>query len=229
MDGTTEPKSSPPQSVPEAAVRTLRHEVGDLLQTVYATAALLQHRLPAGCDQERRILADMRAKGEACRVLLDLAHDLVCPMSMNCESIQWRELLAPLIAVAAERHPALRIEPTWDNVPPLCADAQRLEQACRLLLTEVCSGAARQVDVRLASKNGERNVQCRIIRDGDRLSAAEVENFFQLGRTSTGGPSSIGMALVRRIVDLHGGQIAAEVPDNGGLCLTLCLPASRGD
>src|SRR6516164_4985158 len=134
MISAPDTNSITPQSVAELAVRTVRHEVGDLLQTVYATAALLQHRLPAGCDQERRILADMRARGEACRVLLDLTHDLVCPMSVSCESIQWRELLASLVANAAARHPALRVEPTWDVVPPVHADPQRLEQACRLLL-----------------------------------------------------------------------------------------------
>jgi len=50
-----------PQTVPEAIVRTLRHEVGDLLQTVYAAVAILKDRLPAECQTERRILIDMRA------------------------------------------------------------------------------------------------------------------------------------------------------------------------
>ena len=41
-----------PQTVPEAIVRTLRHEVGDLLQTVYAAVAILKERLPADCQTE---------------------------------------------------------------------------------------------------------------------------------------------------------------------------------
>src|SRR5229473_6612485 len=110
MAEVAEPRANPPQSLAEAAVRILRHEVGDLLQTVYATAALLQQRLPAGWDLERRILADMRARGEACRKLLDQTHDLICPMSLTQESIEWRDVLEPIVAAAAKRHPAVRIE-----------------------------------------------------------------------------------------------------------------------
>src|SRR5262245_23193224 len=46
------------QNLPEALARTLRHEVGDLLQTVYATVAILQERLPREWSLERRVLTD---------------------------------------------------------------------------------------------------------------------------------------------------------------------------
>ena len=35
---------TPARSLPEALVRTLRHEVGDLLQKVYASVAILKDR-----------------------------------------------------------------------------------------------------------------------------------------------------------------------------------------
>ena len=35
-----------PLPLQEILVRTLRHEVGDLLQTVYSTVAILQDRIP---------------------------------------------------------------------------------------------------------------------------------------------------------------------------------------
>src|SRR5262245_19545532 len=61
---------TPPRSLPEAITRTLRHEVGDLLQTLYATVAILQKRLPADWDLERRILSDMRRRAESCKHML---------------------------------------------------------------------------------------------------------------------------------------------------------------
>src|SRR5271167_293400 len=82
-----------PQSVPEAIVRTLRHEVGDLLQTVYAAVAILKERLPADCQTERRILTDMRARAESCRDLLDTLHDLVCPLTLSVDEVDLGELV----------------------------------------------------------------------------------------------------------------------------------------
>jgi signal transduction histidine kinase len=229
MADGAEQHANRPQSVAEAAVRALRHEVGDLLQTVYATAALLQHRLPAGCDLERRILADMRARGEACRTLLDLAHDLVCPMSLTCESIHWEDILGPMIAAAAERHPAVRIEAAWEAAPSVFADAQRMEQTCRLVLEDVCGAAATRVDVALSPTTNGNEVQWTVVRDGPALPAEERESYFRLGRTGMDGPSGIGMALVQQIVQLHGGRIAVDSPGKDGLRITVCLPAFAED
>jgi K+-sensing histidine kinase KdpD len=226
MADVAEPRANPPQSQAEAAVRILRHEVGDLLQTVYATAALLQQRLPAGWELERRILTEMRARGEACRALLDQTHDLICPMSLMREPIHWGDVLGPLIAAAAKRHPALGIEPTWQTVPAVFADAQRLDQVGRLILADVCESAASQVGMVLSSSSDAREVKWSVCRDGDAVPADHLERYFRLGTMDVQGPCSIGMVLAGRIVQLHGGRILAENRREGGLRITVYLPAS---
>ena len=64
----------------EMVARTLRHEVGDLLQTVYSTVAILQERLAADQALERRLLTDLKGRAENCRNELDAVVDLVCPL-----------------------------------------------------------------------------------------------------------------------------------------------------
>src|SRR5262245_1200892 len=85
-DALMTPAPAPAQkgahNLPEALARTLRHEVGDLLQTVYATVAILQERLPRDWSLERRVLTDLRGRAEVCKNLLDNVHDLVCPVSL---------------------------------------------------------------------------------------------------------------------------------------------------
>jgi hypothetical protein len=51
----------------ETIARTLRHDVGDLLQTVYSTAGIHQTRLPRDQNLERRLLADPRTRAETCK------------------------------------------------------------------------------------------------------------------------------------------------------------------
>src|ERR1700682_3569240 len=110
MNTARESSPNPPRTLPEAVVRTLRHEVGDLLQTVYAAAAVLQQRLPEAWDLERRILADMRARGDACKGLIDITHDLICPVAMNLEAVNLAELLVHATADAAARRPDVKLE-----------------------------------------------------------------------------------------------------------------------
>src|SRR6266481_5658931 len=110
MNTAREPSPNPPQNLPEAVVRTLRHEVGDLLQTVYAAAAVLQQRLPEAWNLEHRILADMRARGEACKGLIDITHDLICPVALQLEPVNLAELLIHATAAAAARRPDVNLE-----------------------------------------------------------------------------------------------------------------------
>ena len=64
-----------------SVLRHLRHEMGDLLQTIYASVAIIQERLPKESAFERRILTDLRARAENCKQLLDDVHDLLSPLA----------------------------------------------------------------------------------------------------------------------------------------------------
>ena len=62
MDTPTQGNCSADPRLPEFLIRTVRHDVGDFLQTVYSAIALLQYRLPPECEQERTILGNLRIR-----------------------------------------------------------------------------------------------------------------------------------------------------------------------
>ena len=73
-------ETPPSPAVPSDLVaRTLRHEVGDLLQSIYSTVAIMQRLLAPEAERERRLLADLRLRAEICRDQIDAAHDLLRP------------------------------------------------------------------------------------------------------------------------------------------------------
>src|SRR5262249_61520139 len=75
------------RSLPEKLARTLRHEVGDFLQKLYASVAILQSRLPPEWDLERDILARLHHRAEQCKELLDAVQDFLCPIYLNPQRI----------------------------------------------------------------------------------------------------------------------------------------------
>src|SRR5437763_5973947 len=108
METSGEARLTPSAGVVQTLARTLRHEVGDLLQTVYSTVAILQERIPAEQKLERRLLTDLKGRAENCKFELDAAVDLVCPVALNPAPLDLSELSAGLVATYGKRYPALK-------------------------------------------------------------------------------------------------------------------------
>src|SRR5262245_17530040 len=133
MDPPTK-RTAAPLTALEAVTRCLRHEVGDLLQTVYAAVAILKERLPAGGTPERTVLTNLRSRAERTRELLDTIHDLVSPLSLAPTTVNLSELATTLAAATAARYPQIEIRTTLAPVPSIHADPTRLTQLGSLVL-----------------------------------------------------------------------------------------------
>jgi signal transduction histidine kinase len=213
-----------PQSVPEAIVRTLRHEVGDLLQTVYAAVAILKERLPPELATERRILTDMRSRAESCRDLLDTVHDLVCPLALTVEEVDLAEAVRAAAARVGARYPRVNLRLETAAVPPIHGDARRLAQLAAVLLADACSAGGGAVVCRVAPGPSRGDVALEVSDDGPGVPADKEPLLFNLLTTTPHGHLGPGLALARRIVALHGGRISAANRREGGFRVEAILP-----
>jgi signal transduction histidine kinase len=224
MESERQPSPSGAPALPEVVVRTLRHEVGDLLQTVYATAAILQERLPADWALERRIVADLRTRGEACKNLLDTVHDLICPMALNAEPVNLAEVAAALVGTAAARHPQLQVTAESSRAANVTGDAKRLAQLGNLVLTHACQRAQNRVVFRTQAGPGE--VQWVVTDDGPPMDTEQLERLFTPFTSTRHSFPTLAVALAHKIAGLHGGQLTAGNRPEGGFRLQVTLPAA---
>jgi signal transduction histidine kinase len=213
-----------PQTVPEAIVRTLRHEVGDLLQTVYAAVAILKERLPADLQTERRILTDMRSRAETCRDLLDTVHDLVCPITLAAEEVDVAEVLRGVVNRVGARHPRVAVRLEAAAVPAIRADPRRLAQLAAALLADACATANEKVVCRVRP-GGPGEVAIEVTDDGPGVPPDKEGLLFNALTTTPHGHLGPGLALARRLVTLHGGRISAGNRPGGGFRAEVTLPA----
>jgi signal transduction histidine kinase len=213
-----------PQTVPEAIVRTLRHEVGDLLQTVYAAAAILKERLPADCHTERRILLDMRSRAETCRDLLDTVHDLVCPITLTTEEVDVGEVVRAVAYRFAARFSRVLLHVEAEPAPSVQADPRRLGQLATVLLTNACAAAETSVLCRIYPGPGRGEVTCEVLDDGSGVPPEKEGLLFNTLTSMPHGHLGPGLALARRLVALHGGRITAANRPEGGFRVVVTLP-----
>jgi len=203
--------------------RLLRHEVGDLLQSVYSTVAVLIERLPAEMKLERRLIGDLKNRAELCKSELDAVVELVMQPPSTPDRVELGTLIGPLLSQVQKRFPALAI--SFPTGPPVAvvADARTLNSALWLLLVAVCQAAQKRVDITLSVSADF--IECRVERDG---YAATPEQLAWLERpfsTTQHALFGLGLALLQRVVRPAGEVLAANGAD-GGVHVRIRFPVS---
>lgn len=210
--------------LPEAMARSLRHEFGDFLQKVYANVAILQARLPADMIQEREMLGRLRRQAEACRGLLDAVQDYICPVKLACEPLDLAGLTARLAEAARRHHPGLEILTEEEDQPTIIADPGRVHQIGQILLANACDSGGRRVVFRTTVDPQTREAVWSVSDDGAGMVPELADRLFEPFVTTRAGHAGLGLALARKLVDLHGGQITAGNRPGGGFGVMVRFP-----
>jgi signal transduction histidine kinase len=226
MEVSGEASVPPSARLLEILARTLRHEVGDLLQTVYSAVAILEERLAADQELERRLLGDLKGKAVLCRQELDAAVDWVCPMTLNLTPLDLSQLTARLAATFAGRYPALEVRSEATGPVSVLADSGRLDAVGQLLLLSACQAARHQVCIGTRRDEAAREVEWSVADDGHGATPEQLVWLDQPFTTTRHAQFGLGLALARRVVALHGGRVAADNLPEGGFRVRLLLPTS---
>ncbi len=203
--------------------RLLRHEVGDLLQSVYSTVAVLTERLPATFQLERRLVADLKNRAELCKGELDAAVSLVLPQAPASERVDLSALLGTVLMQTQRRFPSLPVQFSPCPGAFVLGDGRTLSGALWLLLLALCQSAQKRVEVGVEVGDGQ--VRCRLERDGYPASAEQLAWLEQPFATTHHAVFGLGLALVQQAVRPGGEVRAANCPD-GGLSVCIRFPSA---
>jgi signal transduction histidine kinase len=221
-------ETPPSPDVPSDLVaRTLRHEVGDLLQSVYSTVAIMQRLLPPDAERERRLLADLRLRAEICRDQIDAAHDLLRPHELDGGPHDLVELAVQAAAAVLPRFPGLDTGSEAGGPLPVEADGRRLGALLTLLLRNACQAARKRVRARAAAA-AEGEVEWVVCYDAAAPSPdllAWLERPFPAVSEARYG---LGLSLARHLMELHRGRVEVTHSAEDGCRVRLVLPRAAG-
>jgi PAS domain S-box-containing protein len=168
--------------------------------------------------------------------LLDVSRMIQGRVSLTVAPLDLRAVIAS--AVETIRHAAAVKDITVDvrlpdHVLPVIGDEHRLQQVAWNLLANSVKYTPRggQVTISLSRENGRACI--RVTDSGDGIDPAFLPHVFEpfrqgQARTMRTG-LGLGLAIVRRLVDLHGGRITAASGGAGtGSTFTVLLPVAHG-
>jgi signal transduction histidine kinase len=224
VETTTQARENNERTMAEALARTLRHEIGDFLQKVYASVAILQGRLPEQWDLERDILTRLRHGAEGCKKLVDAIQDFLCPLRLACQEIDLANLTSLLINSTQTISPPIQVTLEEADSVTVHGDADRLAQMGRSLLVNAAEAGASRVEIHLRRSAAAHDVEWTFCDNGPGLVVNLGDRLFRPFFTTRPGHAGLGLALARKIVEAHNGRIAAGNRPDGGFCAEVRLP-----
>jgi len=157
-------------------------------------------------------------------------------LEIHSELIDLKELATKVVEGVRTQFASKNIQlllESSDNIGPVMADPDRIEQVMRNLLTNALhyTPAGGRVTVRLTPEN--RGVTTSVVDTGIGIPPEDLPNLFERfyrvdrSRTRKTGGSGLGLAIVKQLVESHGGRVWVTSQAGNGSTFHFHLPFWR--
>src|SRR5262245_49731355 len=242
LEHTARKQAESANRVKDEFIATLSHELRTPLTPILGWTQLLRQRASDPVSLRRGLsVIEQNARSQARLIddLLDMSRIVTGKMVVKMQTVE----LQPIIRIAVDAvQPAadakgVRIETEGQQSPiELTADPSRLQQVLWNLLSNAIkfTPSGGLVSISAAQTGTELRI---VVRDNGEVIDSEFvphvfDRFSQAESTSvrTHGGLGVGLAIVRYLVELHGGNVTVESPGKGrGSTFTIMLPAKTSE
>ena len=217
---------------------TVSHDLKSPLVTIKGFLGYLKDDALSGNTQ--RLESDVKRISEAADRMYDLLSDLlelsrIGRMMNEPEDISFNELVSEAIEMTEGRLQEYNIKVTVDpDLPVVVGDRQRLLEVVQNLLDNAAKFMGNQSDpkIEVGVKGVEDNMPILYVRDNGIGVAPEfherIFGLFNRLHPQVDG-TGIGLALVKRIIEFHGGRIWIESEAGKGATFFFTLPEQQKD
>lgn len=178
-----------------------------------------------------------KAQAQIIEDLLDEARIATGKLRLQMRTLDLQEIIRSAIAVVIHLAEAKGIELIAESAPGLCTvrgDPGRLQQVFANLLTNALKFTPPSGQISIGWRRSDRFVEVSVRDSGEGIDLEFLPSVFDRFRqadTRSGerqGGLGLGLAIVRQLVELHGGSVTAFSAGKGsGATFTVALPLAR--
>ena len=202
-------------------VGSIGHELRNPLGVMESSLYILRGRLDAGDARAQKHVGRIGEQlGIANTIISDLL-DMIRDKPLHAERVQLREVVE---AAALQLHLPIGLE-SFAQLPEVSGDASQLRQVFVNLLQNAQEAGGPAGIVRLDAAADSAQVEVGVSDDGPGVDASVRARLFEPLVTTRQKGIGLGLALVKRIVERHGGTVAYE-PRGKGARFVVRLPRS---
>src|SRR5882724_1542579 len=206
------------------------HDVKNPLHAMVVRVAFLRERIPDQTPDVTRSLDVLEREIHRAAAVVDRFSEIVYPSDLARQPVDINAILRELTTLLQAEWQAksvvlaARLDPT---LPATKGDEQMLRRALMNLIVNACQAMPRGGPVTISTEpETEALLKVTIADTGVGIPPEDVERIFKMYYTTKQEGTGIGLALVRRVVDLHHGSIEIHSTIGQGTSVIVRLPSA---
>ncbi|HEY6258146.1 MAG TPA: DUF3369 domain-containing protein [Xanthobacteraceae bacterium] len=220
---------------------TVAHDLRNPLGVILGRTELMKELIAAAPMQAEKVKDQLGHIRAAAGQMTEMVNDLISDAMMDAHNIVIRHDEIDLVTMLGEIASANRAlaEKKRQSIALIApahqmwtCDPDRLREAVDNLISNAIKYSPLGGHIEIAMSAADDHILIRVRDEGAGLSAEDLSRLFgrfqRLSARPTGGESStgLGLSIVKRIIELHGGRVGAESAGPGrGSTFTIRLPA----
>jgi len=203
----------------------LAHELRNPLGTVKASAEMLSKNLSAENEMARELAGFISSEVDRVNSLITRFLQFARPLELRLENADLTQVLDRAIAASEREVPGVAIYRNYaPEIPPFPFDAELMERVFYNLVVNAAQATATGGAVTVKTRAADSTAEISVIDRGSGIEAAQLETIFNPFFTTKPQGVGLGLAIVSKIVDRHGGKIAVESEAGKGSVFRVSLP-----
>lgn len=205
------------------------HEVRNPLGAIFNAVSLLKPLLTAKATDAQAVLGVLAEESTRINAIVSELLEFARPAS---PALHW-EPIAPIVRAAvdalATAVPGAMVRLDCDSdLPPTYVDARVLRQAVLNLLTNAAQATEDDSPIEVRVRRDRDALRIDVANHGPQIPSSTLARVFEPFFTTKATGTGLGLSVVKRAVDAHGGEVAVESSARSTV-FSISLPLLRPD
>ncbi|HZU28207.1 MAG TPA: ATP-binding protein [Bryobacteraceae bacterium] len=206
----------------------LAHELRNPLGTIKTSAELLERNVVSENEVAREMAEFISSEVDRTNTLVSRFLDFARPLALQPERGDITETIDRAARDVEQRKPPLEVSVYRNYSPdirPFFFDPMLMERVFYNLLLNAAEASPPRSTVTVKTRQSGDVVEIDVIDTGAGIDPKALESIFNPFFTTKSHGVGLGLAVVSRIVDEHGGKITVETEPGAGAVFRVFLPA----
>ena len=203
----------------------LAHELRNPLGTIRASAEMLSKQVSEENEVAREVAGFIATEVDRTNSLVTRFLQFARPLELRPEKADLAQMLDRAISVAEREVKGVAIYRNYaPEIPPFPFDAELMEHVFYNLIVNAAQATREGGAVTVKSRLNGTVAEVAVIDRGSGIPPETMKNIFNPFFTTKPTGVGLGLAIVSKIVDQHGGRIAVESRPGEGSIFCVSLP-----